>query len=334
MKAYQIEEFGFDGFKIVDRPKPEPGPYQVLIKMQAWSLNYRDLLTVKGFYNPRLEMPRIPFSDGAGEVVAVGREVKSVKPGDRVTSTFFENWKSGAATDDCARTALGAERDGVLAEFVTLHEDGVIPMPDHLTYAEASTLPCAAVTAWNALAVGGKIKAGDRVLALGTGGVSIFALQFARMHGAQVVITSGSNEKLEKARQLGAAHTINYKSTPDWGRQVRKWAHGRGVDLVVEVGGSGTFNQSAAALRRGGTMALIGVLASGGDANILAVLMNSLRVQGIFVGSRDMFADMNKAIELHKLRPVVDRIFSFDDARKALEYMEAGKHFGKICIQI
>ncbi|MBN2243827.1 MAG: NAD(P)-dependent alcohol dehydrogenase [Acidobacteria bacterium] len=334
MKAYQIEEFGLDGLRIADRPKPEPGPRQVLIRMQAWSLNYRDLLTAKGLYNPRLKMPRIPFSDGAGEVVAVGTEVTSVKPGDRVTSTFFEGWKSGAATDATARTALGAEREGVLAEYAALDEDGVIPMPAHLTYAEASTLPCAALTAWNALVAEGKINSGDTILTLGTGGVSIFALQFARMHGARVVITSSSDEKLAKARQLGAVHTINYKNTPDWGKKVREFAGGRGVDLVVEVGGGGTFNQSAAALRRGGTMSLIGVLASGGGANVLSILMNGIRVQGIFVGSGEMFAAMNRAVEANQMHPVIDRIFAFDKAREALEYMESARHFGKICIQI
>ncbi|MBN2320645.1 MAG: NAD(P)-dependent alcohol dehydrogenase [Acidobacteria bacterium] len=334
MKAYQIEDFGLENLRIADRPMPESGPHQVLIKMQAWSLNYRDLLTVKGLYNPRLKRPQIPFSDGAGEVIEVGPEVRSVKPGDRVTNTFFEHWISGAATDETAQTALGAGRDGVLAEYVAVHEDGVIPMPGHLTYAEAATLPCAALTAWNALVVEGKIKAGDTILTLGTGGVSIFALQFAQMHGARVVITSGSDEKLEKARRLGAAHTINYKETPDWGKQVRKFADGRGVDLVVEVGGSGTFNQSVAALRRGGMLSLIGVLAAGGEANILAVLMNGIRVQGIFVGSREMFAAMNTAIEMNNLHPVVDRIFSFDNVKAAFEYMEAGSHFGKICIRI
>jgi len=334
MKAYQIEDFGLDGLKSTERPTPRPGAHQVLIKMQAWSLNYRDLLTVKGLYNPRLKMPQIPLSDGAGEVVETGAEVRSVQPGDRVSNTFFEHWTSGPATDEKVQTALGAGRDGVLAEYVAIDEDGVIPIPEHLTYAEAATLPCAALTAWNALVVAGNIKAGDTVLTLGTGGVSLFALQFAQMHGARVVITSGSDEKRGKALKIGAAHTINYKETPEWGKETRRFADGRGVDLVVEVGGSGTFNQSVAALRRGGIMSLIGVLASGGEPNILTVLMNSIRVQGIFVGSKDMFAAMNRAITMHSLRPVVDRTFGFDEVKEALQYMEAGKHFGKICIQI
>jgi NADPH:quinone reductase-like Zn-dependent oxidoreductase len=258
--------------------------------------------------------------------------VKSVKPGDRVANTFFERWVSGAATDESARTALGAGRDGVLAEYVVLHEDGVIPIPEHLTYAEAATLPCAALTAWNALVVEGKIKAGDIVLTLGTGGVSIFALQFALLHGAQVIITSSSDEKLAQARQLGAGYTINYKQTPDWGKSVRQLTGGRGADLVVELGGVGTFNQSVAALRRGGQLSLIGVLAQGGEANIVPVLMNGIRVQGIFVGSREMFAAMNAAIVLHGLRPVIHQTFGFDEAPEAFRLMESRKHFGKICV--
>lgn len=332
VKAYEIKNFGLDNLTPANRPEPRPGPNQVLIKMHAWSLNYRDLMTVTGRYNPRLKLPQIPLSDGAGEIVEVGPGVQDFKSGDRVANTFFERWVSGAETDEAARTALGAGRDGVLAEYVVLHEDGIIPIPEHLTYAEAATLPCAALTAWNALVVEGKIKAGDAILTLGTGGVSIFALQFGLLHGAQVIITSGSDEKLVKARQLGAGHTINYKQVPMWGKQVRQLTGGRGVDHVVELGGTGTFNQSIAALRRGGHLSLIGVLAQGGDVNILPVLMNNIRVQGIFVGSREMFASMNAAIGLHRLQPVIDCTFAFEEAVEAFRFMESGKHFGKIVI--
>jgi NADPH:quinone reductase-like Zn-dependent oxidoreductase len=332
MKVYELQKFGLDGLAITNRPIPEPGANQVRVKMHAWSLNYRDLMTVTGRYNPRLKMPQIPLSDGTGEIDEVGSEVKSVKPGDRVANTFFERWASGEATDEKARTALGAGRDGVLAEYIVLHEDGVIPIPDHLSYAEAATLPCAAVTAWNALVIEGKIKAGDIVLTLGTGGVSIFALQFALLNGAQVIITSSSDDKLARAKQLGASHAINYKKNPDWGKLVRKIAAGRGVDLVVEVGGPGTFNQSVSAVKRGGTVSLIGVLAQGSDTNILPILMNSIRVQGLFVGSREMFASMNAAISFHQMHPVINRVFGFDEVKEALALMEAGKHFGKICI--
>ena len=332
MKAYEIQNFGMEGLALADRPDPKPGPNQVLIKMHAWSLNYRDLMTLTGRYNPRLKLPQIPLSDGAGEIVEVGSGVQGFKTGDRVANTFFERWVSGAETEEAARTALGAGRDGVLAEYVVLHEDGVIPIPEHLTYAEAATLPCAALTAWNALVVEGKIKAGDTILTLGTGGVSIFALQFALLNGAQVIITSGSDEKLAKARQLGASHTINYKQIPIWSKQVRQLTGGRGVDHVVEVGGMGTFNQSLAALKRGGHLSLIGVLAQGSDVNIVPILMNNICVQGIFVGSREMFSSMNAAIALHRLHPVIDRTFGFKETPEAFRFMESGRHFGKICI--
>ena len=333
MKAYEIEKFGLEGLSVVERPEPEPRANQVLVRMHAWSLNYRDLMTITGRYNPRLRLPQIPLSDGAGEVVAVGADVKGVKPGDRVANTFFERWVSGIATDEAAKTALGAGRDGVLAEYVVLHEDGVIPVPKHLTYTEAATLPCAALTAWHALVVEGKIKAGDIILTLGTGGVSIFALQFALLHGAEVIITSSNDEKLAKARQLGARHTINYKQTPDWSKSIRQLTGGCGVDLVVELGGPGTFNQSVAAIRRGGRMSLIGVLAQGGEANVVPVLMNGICVQGIFVGSREMFSAMNTAIVLHHLHPIIHQNFGFDEVPEAFRLMESGGHFGKICIR-
>ncbi len=332
MKTYELQKFGMDGLKIVDRPMPEPGSHQVLIKMRAWSLNYRDLMTITGRYNPRLKLPQIPLSDGAGEIAAVGSEVKGFKVGDRVANTFFEHWVSGTQTDDQAKTALGAGRDGVLAEYVILHEDGVVSIPEHLTFAEAATLPCAALTAWNALVFQGRMKAGDTVLTLGTGGVSIFALQFAVMHGARVIITSGSDEKLARAKTLGASETINYKKTPDWGKHARHLTGGRGVDLIVEVGGSGTFNQSIAAVRRGGQISLIGVLAAGAEANIVPVLMNSIRVQGIFVGSCEMFEAMNAAIALHQMHPVIHQTFGFEKATEAFKLMASGDHFGKICI--
>jgi NADPH:quinone reductase-like Zn-dependent oxidoreductase len=300
--------------------------------MKAWSLNYRDLLTIAGRYNPRLKLPQIPLSDGAGEIVAIGSAVRGLKVGDRVANTFFEHWVSGAMNDADARTALGAGRDGVLAEYVALHEDGVIRFPEHLTYAEAATLPCAAITAWNALITEGKIKAGDVVLTLGTGGVSIFALQFALLNGAKVIITSGSEEKLAKARQLGASQTINYNEIPDWGKQVRQLTGGRGVDHVIEVGGTGTFNQSVAAVKRCGHISLIGVLAQGGEVNIMPILMNGIRIQGIFCGSREMFSAMNAAIAHHRMHPAIDRIFGFEEVREAFRWMEAGSHFGKICI--
>jgi NADPH:quinone reductase-like Zn-dependent oxidoreductase len=334
MKTYEIQQFGFDGLRLVERPQPEPEAHQVLLKMRAASLNYRDLMIVSGRYNPRMRFPLVPLSDGVGEVVAVGEGVTRVKVGDRVAGTFFERWVSGELTDELAKTALGGGgKNGVLSEFVALHEDGVVGVPEHLSDEEAATLPCAALTAWNALVTQGNIKAGDVVLVLGTGGVSTFALQFALMSGARVIVTSSSDEKLARARELGAHDGINYKTHPDWEEQARALTDGRGVDHVVEVGGAGTFAKSLRAARRGGTVSLIGVLSGAGEVNPIPILMNGLRVQGIYVGSRTMFEAMNAAIGLHKMRSVVDRVFPFADAPAAMEYMASGSHFGKVCIR-
>jgi NADPH:quinone reductase-like Zn-dependent oxidoreductase len=333
MRAYEIQKFGLDGLVQVDRAQPEARAGQVLLKMKAVSLNYRDVLTVAGKYNPRMRLPQIPLSDGVGEVVAVGEGVTRVKVGDRVANTFFEKWVAGELTEQGSKSALGAGRDGVLAEYVALDEDGVIEVPEHLTDEEAATLPCAALTSWAALISRGNLKAGDSILAMGTGGVSIFALQIAKLAGARVVITSSSDEKLERAKELGADDLINYKTTPDWEKEVLRVTGGRGVDHVVEVGGAGTFAKSIRAVRRGGIISLIGVLAGGGETNLMPILMNGLRVQGIFVGSREMFEAMNAAISLHKLKPVVDKVFSFDETPEAYAMMEAGAHFGKIGIR-
>jgi NADPH:quinone reductase-like Zn-dependent oxidoreductase len=333
MKVFEIQQFGFDGLQPAERPEPQPAAHQVVVKMRASSLNYRDLLMLRGHYNPRLAMPRVPCSDGVGEVVAVGAEVTRVKVGQRVAGTFFARWVGGDLTPEGAKTALGGEIDGVLAEYAALDEEGVTLVPEHLTDEEAATLPCAALTAWNALFESGNVKAGDTVLALGTGGVSVFALQLAKLAGARVIITSGSDDKLARARELGADETINYKTTPDWEKEVLALTGGRGVDLAVEVGGAGTFNKSVKATRRGGAIALIGVLAGAGEVNLMPVLMNGLRVQGIFVGSRQMFERMNAAIALHRLRPVVDKVFSFGEAREAYGMLASGGHFGKIAIR-
>ncbi|PSB41907.1 NAD(P)-dependent alcohol dehydrogenase [Cyanosarcina cf. burmensis CCALA 770] len=335
MKVYEIQNsFGLDSLNIAERPDASPSYGQVLIKIRAVSLNYRDLMVVKGLYNPNIPLPLIPFSDGAGEVVAVGEGVTRVKVGDRVAGIFFQNWIAGKLTAAKTNSALGGARDGMLAEYVVLHEDGLVHVPAHLTDAEASALPCAAVTAWNALFHSGNLKAGETVLVQGTGGVSIFALQFAKIAGARVIATSSSDEKLEKVKQLGASETINYKQSPQWGKTVRELTGGEGVDLVVEVGGSGTLNESLRAVRIGGQISLIGVLSGGsGEISTVSMLMKSVCVQGIYVGSREMFEAMNQAITLHQIKPIVDRVFPFSEAREALKYMESGSHFGKICIQ-
>ena len=335
MKAFEIQnKFGLDSLTLTERPEPKPSYGQVLIKLRSLSLNYRDLMVVKGLYNPKLPLPLIPFSDGVGEVVAVGEGVTRVNIGDRVAGIFFQKWLAGELTAEKAESALGGAIEGMLAEYVVLHKDGVVRVPDHLSDEEAASLPCAAVTAWNALFTCGGLKAGDTVLIQGTGGVSIFALQFALLAGARVIATSSSDEKLERVLQLGASDGINYKQTPDWGKKVRELTAGDGVDYVVEVGGAGTLTESLRAVRYGGQISLIGVLTGGSaEINTASILMKNVKVQGIYVGSREMFEAMNSAIALHKLHPVCDRVFPFHEAPEALKYMETGSHFGKICIR-
>ena len=335
MKAFEIQnKFGLDSLTLTERPDLKPSHGQVLIKLRSLSLNYRDLMVVKGLYNPKLPLPLIPFSDGVGEVVAVGSGVTRVNIGDRVAGIFFQKWLAGELTAEKAESALGGAIEGMLAEYVILHEDGVVRVPEHLTDEEAASLPCAAVTAWNALFTSGGLKAGDTVLIQGTGGVSIFALQFALLAGARVIATSSSDEKLERVLQLGASDGINYKQTPDWSKKVRELTAGDGVDYVVEVGGAGTLTESLRAVRYGGQISLIGVLTGGSaEINTASILMKNVKVQGIYVGSREMFEAMNSAIALHKLHPVCDRVFDFHQAPQALKYMETGSHFGKICIR-
>jgi NADPH:quinone reductase-like Zn-dependent oxidoreductase len=334
MKAVEIKDkFGLDALTVVERPQPRPGAGQVLLRMAAWSLNYRDLLVAKGQYNPKLRFPFVPLSDGVGKVVEVGAGVTRVKPGDRVAGSFMQRWFDGEPTEAKGKSALGGGGDGMLAEYVVLHEDGVVAVPEHLTDEEAATLPCAAVTAWHGLVTEGGVKAGDTVLLQGTGGVSLFALQFAKLHGARAIVTSSSDDKLQRARQLGADEGINYKTTPEWDRRVRELTGDVGVDHVVEVGGAGTLARSLKAVRLGGRISLIGVLTGAGEVNPMPILMKNVRVQGIYVGSRAMFEAMNHAIALHKLRPVVDRTFAFEEVQEALRYMESGAHFGKICLR-
>jgi NADPH:quinone reductase-like Zn-dependent oxidoreductase len=336
MRVIELQNtFAIDSLTVAERPEPRPGPRQVLVKMRAFSLNYRDLLVVKGAYNPKLRLPLTPLSDGIGEVAALGEGTTRVKVGDRVAALFMQKWLAGDLTEEKAKSALGGGNEGVLAEHVVFDEDGLVHVPRHLTDEEAATLPCAAVTAWHALVTEGRLKAGDTVLVQGTGGVSIFALQFARLCGARVIVTSSSDDKLARALQFGGSDGINYKSTPDWDKRVRQLTGDVGVDHVVEVGGAGTLARSLRAVRPGGHISLIGILTGGsGEFNPLPILMKNVRAQGIFVGSREMFEAMNRAIALHQLRPVVDRVFSFHEARAALRYLESATHFGKICLRI
>ncbi|MCL5099195.1 MAG: NAD(P)-dependent alcohol dehydrogenase [Candidatus Omnitrophica bacterium] len=333
MKTYEYRQFGLENLVLAERDKPQAAAGQAVVKFRAASLNYRDLLFAKGVYNPRARFPAVPLSDGAGEVVAAGDKVTRWKVGDRVCPIFMQGWIDGERSLEKARTSLGGgELDGVLREYGAFDESGLVRIPDHLSFEEAATLPCAAVTAWDALVCVAKLKAGDTILTLGTGGVSVFAIQFAKMHGARVIATSSSDEKLEEVRELGADEIINYKKTPDWDHEVLRMTDGTGVDCVVEVGGAGTLAKSVAATRMGGLICVIGVLASGGGFNPVQILMRGLCLQGIFVGSRRMFEDMNRAIAVNRLRPVISKTFNFDQAREALAYMESGSHFGKIVL--
>lgn len=334
MKAYEINEFGIENLAIAERDEPQIGASEVLVKIRAASLNYRDLMMVKGAYNPKLKMPLVPLSDGAGEVVGIGESVTKWKIGDRVCPIFMQGWFDGAVDYKKARTALGGDLDGVLREFAAFDENGLVRIPEHLTYEEAATLPCAAVTAHNALMVSGNIKPDCTILLQGTGGVSIFALQFAASIGARTIITSSSDEKLQRAKGLGASDLINYRERADWDKAVLELTEKVGVDTVVEVGGAGTMQKSLNAVKVGGHVAVIGVLAGAGEFDLRSVLMKAVKMQGIYVGSRQMFEDMNRLICQHTLKPVIDRVFEFGEAREALKYMESGEHFGKIVIKV
>ncbi|PHJ61543.1 NADPH:quinone oxidoreductase [Nostoc linckia z18] len=336
MKVYEIQSnAGIDALALVDRPEPKPAAGEVLVQVKATSLNYRDLLVIEGAYGAGQKYPLIPMSDGAGEVVAVGKGVTRVKIGDRVAATFFQDWIYGSLTREQMKSDLGGGIDGMLAEYVILHQDGLVILPDHLSYAEGATLPCAAVTAWHGLVTKGNISPGDSVLLLGTGGVSIFALQFAKIHGARAIATSSSDEKLARIKQLGADETINYKTTPDWEKQVYQLTNRTGVDHVVEVGGAGTLPKSLQAVRIGGRVSLIGVLSGrGSEIDPMPILFKSLTVQGIYVGSREMFEAMNQTIQQHQIKPIIDRVFPFNEAREAYRYLKSAAHFGKVVINL
>jgi NADPH:quinone reductase-like Zn-dependent oxidoreductase len=333
MHAWQISSFGIDSLEFTEHPTPQTGPGEVLVRVHAISINYRDLLMVKGLYNPKLKLPRIPCSDGAGEVAAVGEGVTRWKPGDRVAGIFMQNWLDGPLTPAKAKGALGGDIDGMLAEYVVLMDTGLVRLPEHLSFAEAATLPCAAVTAWNALAAG-RLKPGATILILGTGGVSIFALQLARMMGVRVLGISGSDQKLERARSLGLDAGLNYRETPAWDRWALEQTGGEGVDLVIEVGGVGTLPRSLGAIRMGGVIAQIGVLAGSAEPIPLALILHKqARIQGIYVGSRKDFEEMNKAIALTALHPVAE-LFPWSQAREVMARMEQAAHFGKLVLTV
>jgi len=333
MRAWQVSAFGIDSLEFVERPTPAPGPGEVLVGVRAVSVNFRDLMVVKGLYNPKMKLPRVPCSDGAGEVVAVGAGVTAWKPGDRVAGIFMQNWLDGPLTAARARGALGGDIDGMLADYVVVKEAGLVALPAHLSFQEAATLPCAAVTAWNALAAG-DVKPGSTVLILGTGGVSIFALQFARLRGAQILGISSSYEKLERASGLGLDAGLNYRDNPEWDRWAIGQTGGEGVDLVVEVGGVGTLARSLRAIRPGGTVAQVGVLTTSSEPFPVSLILHKVaRIHGIYVGSRRDFIEMNRAIALAELRPVGEE-FDWTQFREVLDRMEEGSHFGKLVMTV
>jgi NADPH:quinone reductase-like Zn-dependent oxidoreductase len=337
MKVYELQKgaTSLDGLAQAERPDPRPGPREIVIRVRATSLNYRDQMIVTGnYFGGPVSRKTIPLSDGAGEVAAVGDGVTRFKTGDRVAGAFFQGWISGPMVERFP--ALGNPLDGTLAEQIVLHEDGVVAIPPSISFEQAATLPCAAVTAWNALMVSGKpVKPGDTVLCLGTGGVAIAGLQFAKTAGARVIVTSSSDEKIKRACILGASDGVNYKRFPDWEKEVLRLTGGRGADHIIENGGAGSLNRSFEAAAFGGKVALIGFLAGvKGDINPAILMMKSGTMVGIGVGSRAMFEDMNRAIEVNKIKPVVDRVFPFDRAADAFRCQASGDFIGKVVITI
>lgn len=334
MKCYVIPTpKGIDALTLVDRPDPNPGPRQVLVRVRATSLNYRDLLTVEAQYARAAPKPDlVPLSDGAGEVVAVGPGVNRVKVGDRVAGCFMQKWIGGAIDETAQASAMGGAIDGMLTELAVLEEDGVVQLPAGMSFKEGATLPCAGLTAWHALVEIGNIRAGDVVQILGSGGVSIFALQFAKMFGARVIATSSSAAKAARLKQLGAEAVIDYKAMPDWDKETLRLTGNRGADITVEVGGAGTLPRSFMATRLGGRIAVIGLLTGMAQLDPMPILRRNLRVQGLYVGSKQMFEGMNRAIAANGLRPVIDKVFPFAEAKAAYRYLKSQNHFGKIVI--
>ena len=334
MKAWQLTRLGIDGLELTEVASRPLGPGEIRLRMRACSLNYRDLLMVRGQYDPRLKLPLIPLSDGVGEVVEVAPDVTRVAIGDRVAGCFAPRWIAGEPRRSWIRATRGGPLPGMLATEHICDAEGVVRVPAGLTDEQACTLPCAALTAWSALVTLGRIRAGDVVLVQGTGGVSLFALQFAVMHGARVIVTSSNDEKLARARKLGAEVTLNYVADPQWGKTAASHTE-EGVDHIVEVGGAGTLEQSLRAVRPGGTIAMIGILSGAASTIPLTrILMSQVRVQGVLVGHREGFEQMNRAVEAQALQPVLDRVFPFEEAAAAFRHLESGAHFGKVVVRV
>ena len=336
MRLYRLGNLGsFDALQQSEADDPRPGLREVVVAIRACSLNHRDLNIIAGGYSSVPLKPRaIPLSDGAGEVAVVGAGVTRWKVGDRVAPIFVQRWLGGKLKPEYMPSALGGPSDGVLAERIVVNEEGLVRIPPHLSFEEAATLPCAAVTAWNAVFVRGALEPGQTLVTLGTGGVSLFAAQFARMTGARVIATTGSDAKVARLRALGVGDVINHRTTPDWDARVRELTDGRGADLIVEVGGPGSLSRSIAAIRYCGHISAVGNLAGKSTIDPAMLFAKRASLCGIQVGSRDMFEDMNRAIEVGALRPVIDRVFGFDDARAAYEHLAAAQHFGKVVIRV
>ena len=335
MWTMELRGTGPEALFVTDRPRPEPGPGAVLVRLSAASINYRDLALIRGDYGKPPLDPLVPLSDGAGEVVAVGEGVTRWRAGDRVIFAMRPEWKNGSPSRRAVTTSLGMTLDGVLTEFRVGAEDELVRTPSHLADEQAASLPIAAVTAWAALVTGGGLRAGESVVVQGTGGVSLFALQFAKHIGATTIVLSSSDEKLQRARALGADHTINYRRTPEWQNEVTALTGGEGADHIVDVGGTATFDRSLEALRPGGNLYVVGFL---GGMQLNLDLPNVFRrvpvIRGLSVGSIADFEAMNAAIENWKLVPIVDRVFARHELGAALDYMAAGAQFGKIALRI
>ena len=335
MRVFQIEgDWGIDNLKLSVRPKPEPGPGEVLVRMKASSLNYRDLVVPeRGYGSHTGTLPLIPLSDGVGEVTAVGSGVRRVAPGDRVCPTFFQRWTGGEPDLERLTSSLGGPIDGTMAEYMCLSEIGVVKVPAYLTDTEAATLPCAALTAWSTLTTCASTKPGDRVLVQGCGGVALFAVMFARLLGAHVTVITSSDERIARVRQLGADAAVNYRAMPEWAKATREITGGRGYDLIFELGGEKTLPQSLRCIRPGGTVAMIGILSGSTMAAALgSIITRQVRLQGVTVGHRDGFEAMLRAIDQHQVRPPVDRVFAFEELKEAMAYLKSGAQFGKVCI--
>ncbi|MCA9643838.1 MAG: NAD(P)-dependent alcohol dehydrogenase [Polyangiaceae bacterium] len=335
MRAYSIESFGHAGLALGEHEAPRAGHGELVLQMLAASLNYRDLLMLKGKYDPRQKLPLIPLSDGVGRVIAIGEGVDGFSIGERVCPIFAQEWLAGEPTKARLRSTLGGPRHGTLCEQMRVPAGAVVRIPDSIPDAEAATLPCAGVTAYNALVTLGQLRGGDTVLVQGSGGVSVFALQIAKAMGATVIATTSSDEKAARLSELGADHVINYRTETRWGTKARSLAPGDGVDHVVEVGGSGTLEESLRAVRSGGHVAVIGILSGGkGEISLLPMLMNQVRLQGVMVGARETFEQFVRCVVANRIQPVVDEIMDFDAAPAAFKKLESGKHFGKVVIRI